>query len=42
LLSDPEAHAAMAQRSDLFGDGHAAQRIVAALIAASKPPLAHP
>jgi UDP-N-acetylglucosamine 2-epimerase (non-hydrolysing) len=31
LLSDPAAHAAMATRANPYGDGHAAQRIVAAL-----------
>ncbi len=38
LLSDPNAHAAMARSSDLFGDGHAAERIVAALMAAAGTP----
>jgi UDP-N-acetylglucosamine 2-epimerase (non-hydrolysing) len=31
LLSDPAAHAAMATRANPYGDGHAAERIVAAL-----------
>jgi len=31
LLTDPAAHAAMATRANPYGDGHAAQRIVAAL-----------
>lgn len=34
LLSDPAAHAAMAARVHPYGDGHAAERIVAALLAA--------
>ncbi len=38
VLSDPDEHAAMAHRSDLFGDGHAAERIVAALMAAGTSP----
>ncbi len=32
LLDDPEAHAAMAQAVNPYGDGHAAERIVRALI----------
>ncbi len=32
LLDDPEAHAAMAQAVNPFGDGHAAERIVQALL----------
>ncbi len=32
LLDDPVAHAAMAQAANPFGDGHAAERIVAALL----------
>ncbi len=32
LLSDPLAHAAMATRANPYGDGHAAERIVAALM----------
>ena len=32
LLENPQAHAAMAQASNPFGDGHAAERIVQALI----------
>jgi UDP-N-acetylglucosamine 2-epimerase (non-hydrolysing) len=35
VLSDPAVHASMAQKSDLFGDGHAAERIVEALLTAS-------
>lgn len=34
LLDDPEAHAAMAQAVNPYGDGHAAERIVSALLAA--------
>lgn len=37
LLDDPEAHAAMAQAVNPFGDGHAAERIVAALLEESSP-----
>jgi UDP-N-acetylglucosamine 2-epimerase len=33
LLDDPEAYAAMAHAVNPFGDGHAAERIVAALLA---------
>jgi UDP-N-acetylglucosamine 2-epimerase len=32
LLDDPQAHAAMARAVNPFGDGHAAERIVAALL----------
>jgi UDP-N-acetylglucosamine 2-epimerase (non-hydrolysing) len=32
LLDDPQAHNAMAQAANPFGDGHAADRIVKALI----------
>jgi UDP-N-acetylglucosamine 2-epimerase (non-hydrolysing) len=32
LLDDPQAHAAMAEAKNPFGDGHAAERIVQALI----------
>lgn len=32
LLDDPDAHAAMAQAANPFGDGHAAERIVKALV----------
>jgi UDP-N-acetylglucosamine 2-epimerase len=32
LLDDPEAHRAMAQAVNPFGDGHAAERIVQALL----------
>jgi UDP-N-acetylglucosamine 2-epimerase len=32
LLDDPKAHQAMAQAENPFGDGHAAERIVKALI----------
>jgi UDP-N-acetylglucosamine 2-epimerase (non-hydrolysing) len=35
LLDDPEAYAAMARAVNPFGDGHAAERIVDALLAAS-------
>jgi UDP-N-acetylglucosamine 2-epimerase (non-hydrolysing) len=35
VLSDPDVHAEMSHSSDLFGDGHAAGRIVAALMAAA-------
>jgi UDP-N-acetylglucosamine 2-epimerase len=34
LLDDPQAHAAMAQAINPYGDGHAAPRIVQALLAA--------
>jgi UDP-N-acetylglucosamine 2-epimerase (non-hydrolysing) len=34
LLDDPEAHAAMAQAVNPYGDGHAAERIVSSLLAA--------
>lgn len=34
LLDDPTAHAAMAQAVNPYGDGHAAERIVAALVEA--------
>ena len=33
LLDDPVAHAAMTQAVNPYGDGHAAERIVAALLA---------
>jgi hypothetical protein len=33
LLDDPDAHAAMARPVKPFGDGHAAERIVEALMA---------
>jgi UDP-N-acetylglucosamine 2-epimerase (non-hydrolysing) len=36
LLDDPEAHAAMAHAVNPFGDGHAAERIVAALLEAGR------
>jgi UDP-N-acetylglucosamine 2-epimerase (non-hydrolysing) len=36
LLDDPQAHAAMAHAVNPFGDGHAAERIVAALLEAEK------
>jgi UDP-N-acetylglucosamine 2-epimerase (non-hydrolysing) len=36
LLDDPQAHAAMAHAINPFGDGHAAERIVAALLEAEK------
>jgi UDP-N-acetylglucosamine 2-epimerase (non-hydrolysing) len=32
LLSDPAAHAAMATRANPYGDGRAAERIVAAIL----------
>ncbi len=35
LLDDPEAHAAMAGAVNPYGDGHAAERILAALLAAN-------
>lgn len=35
LLDEPETHAAMARAVNPFGDGHAAERIVAALLAAN-------
>jgi UDP-N-acetylglucosamine 2-epimerase (non-hydrolysing) len=35
LLEDPQAHAAMAHAANPYGDGRAAERIVAALLAAS-------
>ncbi|GAB4523997.1 MAG: UDP-N-acetylglucosamine 2-epimerase (non-hydrolyzing) [Anaerolineales bacterium] len=35
LLDDPQAHAAMAQAVNPYGDGHAAGRIVAALLAST-------
>lgn len=38
VLSDPAVHAEMSRSSDLFGDGHAAERIVAALKAAAASP----
>jgi UDP-N-acetylglucosamine 2-epimerase (non-hydrolysing) len=40
LLDDPQAHAAMAGAVNPYGDGHAAERIVAALLAAQfyQPP----
>lgn len=38
LLEDPEAHQAMAKAVNPYGDGHAAERIVAALIDAHRPP----
>ncbi len=38
LLDDPQAHAAMAQASNPFGDGHAAERIVAALLESQETP----
>ncbi len=38
LLDDPEAHQAMAKAVNPYGDGHAAERIVAALIDAHRPP----
>ena len=37
LLDDPQAHAAMAGAVNPYGDGHAAERIVAALLAAQPP-----
>jgi UDP-N-acetylglucosamine 2-epimerase (non-hydrolysing) len=37
LLDDPAAHAAMAHAANPYGDGHAAERIVAALLA-TRPP----
>jgi len=35
LLDDPQAHATMAHAANPYGDGHAAERIVAALLKAS-------
>ena len=37
LLDDPAAHAAMAGAVNPYGDGHAAERIVAALLADQPP-----
>jgi UDP-N-acetylglucosamine 2-epimerase (non-hydrolysing) len=37
LLDDPQAHAAMARAVNPYGDGHAAERIVTALLNAAKP-----
>ena len=34
LLDDPKAHAEMARAVNPYGDGHAAERIVSALLAA--------
>lgn len=36
LLDDPQSHAAMAQAVNPYGDGHAAERIVAALLRAGQ------
>lgn len=36
LLDDPQAHAAMAQAINPYGDGHAAERIVSALLEAGQ------
>jgi UDP-N-acetylglucosamine 2-epimerase (non-hydrolysing) len=36
LLDDPQAYAAMAHAANPFGDGHAAERIVEALVASSQ------
>jgi UDP-N-acetylglucosamine 2-epimerase len=36
LLDDPEAHSSMARAVNPYGDGHAAERIVAALLEASR------
>jgi len=36
LMDDPKAHAAMAKAANPYGDGHAAERIVDALLAASR------
>jgi UDP-N-acetylglucosamine 2-epimerase len=38
LLDDPSAHQAMARAVNPFGDGHAAERIVEALLNASAAP----
>jgi UDP-N-acetylglucosamine 2-epimerase (non-hydrolysing) len=38
LLDDPVAHAAMAKATNPYGDGHAAERIVAALLAPRSGP----
>jgi len=40
LLDDPQAYAAMAHAANPFGDGHAAERITAALLAHSADLLA--
>ncbi len=37
LLTDPQAHAARAVRSDVFGDGRAGERIVELLLATCRP-----
>jgi len=37
LLDDPEAHAAMARAVNPYGDGHAAERIVEAVLTADDP-----
>ncbi len=37
LLDDPQAHAAMAQAVNPYGDGHAAGRIVQAILEHSQP-----
>ncbi len=37
LLDDPDAHAAMARAVNPYGDGHAAERIVSALLASRDP-----
>ncbi len=39
LLDDPDAHAAMARAINPYGDGHAAERIISALLASSKSSL---
>jgi UDP-N-acetylglucosamine 2-epimerase len=42
LLTDPAAHAAMATGANPYGDGHAAERTVAALLAHVRTPLSSP
>jgi UDP-N-acetylglucosamine 2-epimerase (non-hydrolysing) len=39
LLDDPAEHARMAQARNPFGDGHAAERIVASLLSSPAPPI---
>ncbi len=42
LLENPSAHAAMARAVNPYGDGHAAERIVAGLLEASRVPAVKP
>ncbi len=37
VLDDPQVQADMSRRSDLFGDGHASERIVEGLLSAADP-----